>query len=292
MFTTVFEVAVVLFPLRLSPSTSFHIVTDCEGNVDGDYTTLVLPQNISQALPSIRYTRCLSLTVGQRATHLSGFRGSLGDTFEDGPDWSITMPDLTYRPDSMRYLTHIPHLVDPSPLVELQLHFAHGLPVTRKWARFFAPMSHLRTLGIGGGALVAAVIQAFLANPGLCLELQDVVLCAITDLEDGSGTHTGSAGGSDDDEGRLVEPGAEAELELGGFTARLRRDLAACLGDFVGKVVVVAEDCPACGMEYEIPPYSPESNHANMVPAPCEDDEGSSGEDDEGSSDEDDPYFY
>ena len=39
--------------------------------------------------------RCLSLTVGQPTTHLS-FRGSLGDTLEDGSDWSITMPDKVF----------------------------------------------------------------------------------------------------------------------------------------------------------------------------------------------------
>lgn len=195
----VLELERALHSLRLPSLTSFHILMVCEGNFTDDFTICVLPRNVDEVLPPLRYTRCLSLAVGRPKNHLL-FRGSAGNTFDDGPDWSITLPDLEvldeYVPldppvpdvkaarlyylgyNGERFLNRIPDLVEPSRLVELQLHFGHGLPVACDWAQFFAPMCHLRTLGIGGPTLNAAVLAAFRADPGLCGELQDVALCA------------------------------------------------------------------------------------------------------------------
>ena len=196
------KIAAVLSSLRLPSLASFHI-PDCEANDHGDFAIEVIPPNVTEVLPPIRHSRCLSLVVGGAREDLS-LRGSSGDAFQDEPDreWSITMPSFAdnssgYPPNdeltspeflSMQFyylarnvnrlLAHIPHLVNASNLVQLELHLAHGLPVARDWVRFFAPMSHLRTLGVGGVTLVSAVLTAFHTDPGMCIELQDVALCA------------------------------------------------------------------------------------------------------------------
>ncbi|PIL26334.1 hypothetical protein GSI_12090 [Ganoderma sinense ZZ0214-1] len=334
---TAFDIWAALSSLRLPSLSSFHVLAECDGDVDDDF---ILPGNITPSFPFIRHTRCLSLTVGQPTTHLS-FRGSLGDTLEDGPDWSITMPDPTLEPpksdpdlypaflsadlrlakfywlgyNARRIITHIPHLVDPSLTVELQLHFAHGLPVVRDWARFFGAMPRLRTLGIGGGTLATAILEAFRADPGLCAELQDVALCAITSpgatrmekgipsffmkavgswlrkradvgtrlqsltvrtSSDGSGSQSG-------DRGALARPEAKgkarADSEPVGFAAKLRWDLER-LGDLVGKVVVEDADCPACSMKHKLLADPPKLADSEELAS------------DGGRGDHDDPYFF
>ena len=199
------KVAALLSSLRLPSLSSFHI-PDCEPNFDDDdFITEVLPRNVTEVLPPIRHSRCLSLIAGGAREDLS-LSGSLCNAAasQDEPDraWSITMPGFAddssgYPPDEEptspellsaqfyylarsveRLLAHIPHLVHSSNLVQVELHVAHGLPVARDWVRFFAPMSHLRTLGVGGVTLVSAVLTAFRTDAGMCMELQDVALCA------------------------------------------------------------------------------------------------------------------
>ena len=193
-------VAEELSTLRLPSLASFHIA-DCEANDDDDFITEVLPRNVTEVLPPIRHSRCLSLIVGGAREDLS-LGGSSGDAFQDEPEWSITTPSFEYdnsdylsdeelaSPEFLsaqfyylarnghRLLAHIPHLLHSSGLVQLELHVAHGLPVVRDWVRFFAPMSHLRTLGVGGVTLVSAVLTAFRTDWGMCMELEDVTLCA------------------------------------------------------------------------------------------------------------------
>ena len=209
MEPTMHEVVTALSHIRLPSLTSFHI-SDHEDLVGGDFTAATLPRNICKVLPPIRRTRCLSLVVGGMWEDLS-LKGALGDTFqpEDEPDWSISPPNFWYYSAYPRcyedptgsvtgpellaehftylarigahFVRHVPYLVDPSRLVELQLHLARGLPVhpTRDWVGFFSPMSRLRTLGVGGFTLVSAVLTAFgNADPRLCNELKDVALCA------------------------------------------------------------------------------------------------------------------
>lgn len=193
---------------------------------NGDYLPHILPRNLSQTLAPIRHTCRLALTVGHPTMHLS-IRGTQASMFEsedhnrDGHgDWSITLPDLSFDPShpifvqgypedsflrrlmqdperakfyylglaARRFLAHVPHLVVPALLVELQLHFARGLLVVPRggadadsyWAQFFATMPHLRTLGIGGGAAhVEAVLKALNAHPAfLCGDLRDLALCS------------------------------------------------------------------------------------------------------------------
>ena len=193
-------VAEELSTLRLPSLASFHIA-DCEANDDDDFITEVLPRNVTEVLPPIRHSRCLSLIVGGAREDLS-LGGSSGDAFQDEPEWSITTPSFEYdnsdylsdeelaSPEFLsaqfyylarnvnRLLAHIPHLFHSSSLVQLELHVAHGLPVMRDWVRFFAPMSDLRTLGVGGVTLVPAVLTAFRTDRGMCMELQDVIVCA------------------------------------------------------------------------------------------------------------------
>ena len=219
MEPTMHEAATALSHIRLPSLTSFHI-SDHEDLVGGDFTAATLPQNICKVLPPIRRTRCLSLVVGGMWEDLS-LKGGLGDAChwqesardEPAADWSISPPNFWYYSAYPRcyedpsgsvtgpellaehftylarigahFVRHVPHLVDPSRLVELQLHLARGLPDPvhlardRDWAGFFAPMCHLRTLGIGGFTLVSAVLTTFgNADPGLCNELKDVALCA------------------------------------------------------------------------------------------------------------------
>ncbi|KAM5539331.1 hypothetical protein V8D89_007022 [Ganoderma adspersum] len=201
---SMYEVALALGTLRLPSLASFHI-TDCEANDNDDrFAIQVIPPMVTEVLPPIHHSRFLSLIVGGAREDLS-LRGSSGDAFQDEPEWSITMPSFVYdsshypsqdeepaspRPEfpparfyylarnGQRLLAHIPHLVNSSNLVQLELHFAHGLPVAHDWVRFFAPMSHLRTLGVGGVTLVSAVLTVFHTDPGMCMELQDVALCA------------------------------------------------------------------------------------------------------------------
>ena len=345
MSEDVFYLHETLGVLRLQPSASFHITADGGGCTDGDMTSLILPRNVSEALPPIRHTRCLSLAVGQAPPRHLVLRGSSSDTFEDDShaSWSITIPDLTctfeagaithYFPDlelaklfylgfnGERFLAHIPDLVVPSQLVELQLHFAQGLPVTRNWSRFFAAMPHLRTLGVGGYALVKEVLKALPVDQRLCGELQNLTLCAamgpVTDelrlfrffwvvvggwvreratrsaeTKLASLTLTVriptngvvSHAHNNDVDGGLPEPNAAdddgarpgADVAPAAFWPGWRRDLA-WLEDLVGKLVVENVDCPACGMEYDLPPNP----------------DGSTDENSEDSDEEsDEPYFY
>ncbi|KAI1781588.1 hypothetical protein LXA43DRAFT_1162431 [Ganoderma leucocontextum] len=288
--------------LRLPSSSSFHITADCDGDTDHDYITLTIPRNVSESLPPIRRTRCLSLMVGQRwLSHLS-LRGGPGDTFKDESDWSITIPDtqcsfqhsrtwasrfpdwesaklyhLGYTGNRPQFLDRIPNLVVPSRLVQLQLHIALGLPVARDWARFFTTMPRLRTLGIGGGALITHALQAFEADPSLCPDLEDLELCATAGRAVDEGVLAGfipwvigawlrqrtrvgtglssltvrtPAGGSGARAGLGGGQGHDADLV--GFASKLRQDLALLKGS-VGEVLVEAADCPACGVEYELP---------------------------------------
>ncbi|KAI1783443.1 hypothetical protein LXA43DRAFT_1132426 [Ganoderma leucocontextum] len=282
-----FDISEGLRTLRLPPSSSFHITTDCDGDADIDFTILIIPPNVSESLPPIRRTRCLSLMVGQRPpSHLS-LRGGPGDNFGDESNWSITIPDLECSfersrtwasrfPDwemaklyylgynRQRFLSQIPRLVVPSRLVQLQLHIALGLPVARDWARFFATMPRLRTLGIGGGALIAHALQAFEADPSLCPDLEDLELCATVGwpVDDGvlaefiprvigawvrqrtrvgmgpglsSLTVRTPAGGSGARAG--LGGGQEHDADLVGFASKLRQDLALLKGS-VGEVLV------------------------------------------------------
>ncbi|KAM5539332.1 hypothetical protein V8D89_007023 [Ganoderma adspersum] len=202
---------------------------------NGDYVVHILPRNLSQSLAPVQHTRRLALTIGHPTTHLSlrGTQDRTFDSEDQDRDgqgnWSITLPNLSFDashpifvqgypgdpflrrlvedPDperakfyylglaACRFLVHVPHLVVPARLVELQLHFARGLLVVARngadadsyWARFFATMPHLRTLGIGGGAvLVEAVLKALNAHPAfLCGELRDLALCSPTTVRCG-----------------------------------------------------------------------------------------------------------
>ncbi|KAM5539334.1 hypothetical protein V8D89_007025 [Ganoderma adspersum] len=176
------DTSIALATLRLPGLSTFTIIADT-GSDPYDCDFFVIPRTISESLPPIRHSRCLSFIVGGRTNSLS-LHGGPGLTFSDEPDWSITLTDL--KPTSatseflripcciryacVRFLTRVPHLVFPSALVHLELHVSNGLP-------FFRYMTRLRTLTIGSDKLVRRVLESFAADPRVCPELEDFQLC-------------------------------------------------------------------------------------------------------------------
>ncbi|KAM5539561.1 hypothetical protein V8D89_006670 [Ganoderma adspersum] len=199
------DMSTALGALRLPALISFHIRGTC-GRDPYDCDFYIIPQNVSDALPPIRRSRSLSLTVGGPADANSlSLRGSPCDNIsirsdddgakhEDGwsltlGDWEPTTPDSQFlnfpccvHYNCARFLARLPHLVVPSALVSLELHIADGLPIAqRDWARFFAGMVHLQRLEIGGGALIRRVLEVFAAPAPscarLCAEVEHLGLC-------------------------------------------------------------------------------------------------------------------
>ncbi|KAI1783464.1 hypothetical protein LXA43DRAFT_1067616 [Ganoderma leucocontextum] len=183
------DTSTALGTLRL-PALSTFDITARSGIDPGDCDFFIIPQNVSEALPPVRRSRCLSLMAGGRTSNLS-LQGGPGDTFEAESDWSVTLPDLEptdvdsdflqylccLRYNCSRFLVRLPHLVVPSTLVRLELHIANGLPIVLDWAWFFAAMARLQMLGVGNNVLVTHVLEAFEADPRLCPELEDLELC-------------------------------------------------------------------------------------------------------------------
>ncbi|KAI1783473.1 hypothetical protein LXA43DRAFT_1102497 [Ganoderma leucocontextum] len=295
------DMSTALGTLRLPALSTFHINGNC-GSDPYDCDFYIIPQNISDTLPPIRRSRCLSLVVGG-AGGLDDLtlQGSPRDTFcdGDGSNWSIALPDLEVtntgsdflgypcciRYNCRRFLARLPHIVVPSNLVQLRLHVSDGLPVARDWAAFFSAMVHLRRLEIGSGALIRRVVEALEADPGLCPELEDLVLCVC-----GAGTTSAE---EDPDLGRTIgawvgvratplktltvlartDPNADdsvlqpssdsasnLDVDLPGYGRdtesaglKLWRDLAATLKPqgVAGEVFLTATSCPACGVVYE-----------------------------------------
>ncbi|KAM5539564.1 hypothetical protein V8D89_006673 [Ganoderma adspersum] len=181
------DLSTALGTLRLPALSSFHLYGTCgiNGNpTDCDF--FLIPQNISAVLPMLRRTHHVSLTVPADDLRFEG-------TAADG-NWSVTLPDLEAIVEecrgtpcclwynTARFLARIPHVVDATNLVGLELHIANGLPVVRDWGRFFGGMVHLLELEIGGATLIRHVLGAFEVaaegpGPGLCAELEDVSLC-------------------------------------------------------------------------------------------------------------------
>ena len=214
-------IATAVGTLRLPALTAFHLVGHTDFALD-HIDFFIIPQNLTETLPPLRRSRSLSLVAGRATTGKNGvtLRGSAGisdsDMFDystssaaeddDGDDdsWSIVLPDLDdiepSDPDQSAYyplgpspycigsvtglfLARIPHLVVPFNLVHLQLHISNGLLIEREWAPFFLAMPHLRTLGIGSGALIRLVLAAFAGDVGLCPELEDLELCVGVGLD-------------------------------------------------------------------------------------------------------------
>ncbi|PIL26337.1 hypothetical protein GSI_12093 [Ganoderma sinense ZZ0214-1] len=196
------DIATAVGTLRLPALTTFRITADASyANHESDF--LVIPQNITETLPPIRRSRRLSLVAGGATTNDVTLSGGSGDTLADRyadsdgvgvrDDWSVFLPDLDSMvedpndpvldfPYCVEYITglflaRIPNLVVPSSLVRLELHVSDGLPIARDWARFFAAMPRLRTLGIGGTALIQLVLAEFEDDAGLCPELEGLELC-------------------------------------------------------------------------------------------------------------------
>ncbi|KAI1783454.1 hypothetical protein LXA43DRAFT_1067642 [Ganoderma leucocontextum] len=183
------DTSTALGTLRL-PALSTFDITARSGIDPGDCDFFVIPQNVSEALPPIRRSRCLSLMAGGRTNDLT-LQGSPGDTFEAESDWSVTLPDLEptdadsdflqypccLRYNCSRFLVRLPHLAVPSTLVRLELHVANGLSVVLDWAWFFAAMARLQALRVGNDVLITHVLEVFEADPRLCPELEDLELC-------------------------------------------------------------------------------------------------------------------
>ncbi|KAI1783465.1 hypothetical protein LXA43DRAFT_1102489 [Ganoderma leucocontextum] len=190
------DISTALGTLRLPALSTFHITGNC-ANETNDCHFFVIPQNISETLPPIRRSRCLSLIVGGCLNDLS-FRGGPGDTFSDSEDSDDDDDDGWASPLHQIQLHTLPGQ-DPGPRRTVHLGppptpHLNGLPVARDWARFFAAMPRLRTLGIGAGALIRHVLEAFSTggeadSPGLCPELEDLELCV------GGGLDTEEGGG-------------------------------------------------------------------------------------------------
>ena len=184
------DTSIALATLRLPGLSTFTIIADT-GSDPYDCNFYVIPRTLSESLPPIRRSRCLSFIVGG---HLNGLclSGGPGTTFSDEPGWSIILTNLKatsatseflgspccIRYACTRFLTRLPHLVFPSTLVHLELHVSNGLPIAHvDWARFFGDMTRLRMLTIGSDKLVRRVLESFAADHRMCPELEELELC-------------------------------------------------------------------------------------------------------------------
>ncbi|KAI0718417.1 hypothetical protein C8T65DRAFT_693821 [Cerioporus squamosus] len=140
----------------------------------------IFPSNSGEALPLLSRTNSLVLRFGSsryegNIIHVGGTRmeAQAGDPDKHRYEWSVSIPcqcifdDNDDNDDGGEYLreqyaglvSHLPPLLNCAHMNHLELHVAHGLPVTRDWTRWLTQFPRLQSLTLGCGALIKEVLH-------------------------------------------------------------------------------------------------------------------------------------